>query len=303
MLKPFEWLDVIDPSRAELETLGKKFGLPAALVQDCLEPEHLPKHEAAEGLEFLILRAYDEKSAPEADTVRELTRKVAVFYNARFMLTVHRKAQPYLEDLRAKWAGESAAGTAPRLLAALVAGVFDSYEAPLESALDRLETLAMEVFAVASAPAFRIEEGYYLKRRAAVCRRMLRSTLDLLPRIGGELETDPSSIQDLRETGERLAFTAEELRESVNTLLNLHISLSSQKTNEASHRINEVLRVLTIFSVFLLPLNLVTGIYGMNFEHMPELKWVHGYPMALTLMAVITVSIYVGFRRKGWLKA
>ena len=87
----------------------------------------------------------------------------------------------------------------------------------------------------------------------------------------------------------------DELMESVNSLLNLHLSM-------ASHRTNEVVRVLTIFSVFLLPLSLIASVYGMNFEHMPELKWTYGYPMVIGIMLAVTLGIFLWFRRKGWLK-
>jgi magnesium transporter len=101
---------------------------------------------------------------------------------------------------------------------------------------------------------------------------------------------------------EGLYFHTDELAESINALLSLHLSLASQRTNEASQRTNEVMRVLTIFSVFLLPLNVITGIYGMNFEHMPELKWAWGYPFALVTMCTVMMVVYLWFRKRGWLK-
>jgi magnesium transporter len=76
--------------------------------------------------------------------------------------------------------------------------------------------------------------------------------------------------------------------------MNLSLSMASNRTND-------VMRVLTIFSMFLLPLNVVTGIYGMNFELMPELKNPLGYPMALGLMLLLEIVIFVWFRKRGWL--
>jgi magnesium transporter len=77
-------------------------------------------------------------------------------------------------------------------------------------------------------------------------------------------------------------------------LFNIYFSVSSQRTNE-------VIRVLTIFSVFFMPLTFVAGIYGMNFEFMPELRQQWGYPGVIGLMALITLGIYFWFKRKGWL--
>lgn len=77
-------------------------------------------------------------------------------------------------------------------------------------------------------------------------------------------------------------------------LLKIYLSLSAQRTNE-------VMRMLTIFSAFFLPLTFIAGIYGMNFKFMPELGWKAGYPAVLFLMVVVAGGIYVWFRRKGWI--
>jgi magnesium transporter len=88
---------------------------------------------------------------------------------------------------------------------------------------------------------------------------------------------------------------ADELVEDVNNLLSIQLAL-------ASHRTNEVVRVLTVFSVFFLPLTFIVGVYGMNFKYMPELSERWGYPAVLAGMAVVTVAIYIWFRRRGWLR-
>jgi magnesium transporter len=80
----------------------------------------------------------------------------------------------------------------------------------------------------------------------------------------------------------------------MNSLLNIYISLSSQKTNE-------VMRVLTVFSAFFLPLTFIVGVYGMNFEHMPELNHPIGYPLVWIAMTLITILIYRNFKKNGWM--
>jgi magnesium transporter len=84
------------------------------------------------------------------------------------------------------------------------------------------------------------------------------------------------------------------MSENANHLLNIYFNISSQRTNET-------MRVLTIFSVFFMPLTFIVGIYGMNFHNMPELGWKWGYPLTLATMAVVTIIIYLWFRRKKWL--
>jgi magnesium transporter len=91
------WLDLVEPTLADLEPVPREYGPPPLAVKDCLGPEHLPMFERFERATFAILRAYDERSPAEADTVQGLTRKVALFYGPDFLVTIHRKEQPSLD--------------------------------------------------------------------------------------------------------------------------------------------------------------------------------------------------------------
>jgi magnesium transporter len=102
-------------------------------------------------------------------------------------------------------------------------------------------------------------------------------------------------FRDVQENAESYHFYADELLDDANTLLNVQLAL-------ASHRTSEVMRVLTVFSVFFLPLTFIVGIYGMNFDYMPELRRPWGYPAVMALMTVVTFAIYRWFRRNGWLR-
>jgi magnesium transporter len=185
----------------------------------------------------------------------------------------------------------------------LIRGAFASYEKPIDHALNLLERFEMGVFGAEGSSPFEVQQGYYLKRQASVFKRMLRLSMDLLPRIAGATPEPGSPVfQDLREEAEAQSFYADDLMEGVNGLLNLHISMASQRTNEASHRTNEVVRVLTIFSVFLLPLNLVVGFYGMNFEHLSGLRSEHGVLILSASMVLKAIGIWIWFRHKGWLE-
>jgi len=123
---------------------------------------------------------------------------------------------------------------------------------------------------------------------------MIFLTKDVLKSLNIESRTHRPLVQDLIETADRLFFLADQLLENTNTLLSMHISLSSQRTNE-------VMRVLTLFSVFFLPLTFIVGIYGMNFKYMPELYHPLGYPLILFVMLLVVVGVFLWFRRKGWL--
>jgi magnesium transporter len=297
------WVDIENPSQSELEAIAAKYHLPFRAVQDCLDAEHLPKFERFGDLNFIIIRSYDETAAPDADTVQELTRKVALFESEGFLITIHRVRQRYLEDLKAEWRAKVAGGDSCKshiVMLSVLNRAIHSFEPPITKNRNSLEDFETKVFRHSGET---LEDGYYLKRRANTFRRMLRMTLDILPSVAAEYKDEASALQDVKEMGERLYFYAEEFLENINNLLNLYLALSSHRMSAASHKTNEVMRILTVFSVFFMPLNLITGVYGMNFEFMPELKWPYGYLMAISLMAMITVTVMVYFKRKGVLDA
>ena len=144
------------------------------------------------------------------------------------------------------------------------------------------------------------EDGYFLKRRANTFHQVIRMTLDILPNVFKAYSDEASQLQDVKENGERLQFLAKEFYENISNLVTLQLSLQSHRMTMGSFKTNEVMRILTLFSVFFMPLNLLTGIYGMNFENMPELKWEHGYFYLLGIMCVFTGSILYYFKRKGF---
>lgn len=294
----FDWFDIVSPTPEELEEIAESKGLHPTSVRACLDPEHLPKHEKIEDLVFLILRAYDEATSPYGRSIQELTRKIAVFYGPRFLITIHRQEQPFLVSLKAKWKNKASSKiikNSSQLIEELLRAVISSYEVPYTSLEERLDLLESQTFS-SDRSNFEAREAYQLIRTAAIIKRMLRSCIDVVDKIDGIIpkQSRPYFL-NLKEDGERLYLKVGDLVENVNRILQLQISLASQRTNE-------VMRVLTIFSVFFMPLNLITGIYGMNFEHMPELRKVWAYPFVLFAMAIIALMIYFWFRWQGWLQ-
>ena len=292
----FLWLDVTEPTREELEALTREHGLPASTVQDCLQPFHLPKVERlADGL-FVMLRAFDDTSDAEAHTMQALTRKVAIFWRSGLLVVVHRKPQRFLVDVKLQLPGRLP-GREPYAEAIgleLASGVLQSYRKPLEDAETAVSEFEEHLFENEDVTEL-IRKIHTLKRRVTVIRWMVRRTQELLQDLRPAAERHLPAYQDLKDLSGSLYFAADELLDDVNNLLNMQLAL-------ASHRTSEVMRVLTIFSVFFMPLTFIVGIYGMNFERMPELKHPWGYPLVWVVMLLSSASILVWFRRKGWLK-
>jgi magnesium transporter len=136
---------------------------------------------------------------------------------------------------------------------------------------------------------------YLIKRRVSLTKRLLWHTISVGNRFSPGQDRNMPLMQDLRENAESMHFYADELLEDVNNLLHMQLSL-------AAHRTNEVVQVLTVFSAFFLPLTFIVGVYGMNFEHMPELPQAWGYPAVWAVMIGVSAAIWLWFRRRGWLK-
>lgn len=290
----FRWLDCVLPTPEELGDIAAAYELHPTSVQDCLQPEHLPKFEKFDNALFLIARAYDEEAPDDADSVQELTRKIAVFWNHQFFITIHRQDQAYMGKVRDAWrSSASHPASSFHILHDLLKRILLSYEAPLLAANEHLDHFEEKIF-LERTETWMLQELYLLKRKATVFKKMIFLSKDILNTLALESRQHRPLLQDLQETADRLFFLADQLLENTTTLLNLHISLSS-------HRTNEVMRILTLFSVFFMPLTFIVGIYGMNFHFMPELNHPLGYPAVIIVMLFIALAIYIWFRRKGWL--
>jgi magnesium transporter len=299
---PFVWVDVVDPTPDELSDVARRYNLHPTSVEDSLEPEHLPKYERIGSTTFIIVRAIDTAAPGDCSTLHELTRKVAIFYGTDFLITIHRTEQPFLTEIIEEYRNtappdgveERRKGFLPRLLIYIVNGAIATYQKPLEDAETTIDMFEATVFGEHEFTGL-LRRIYLVKRRVTLMRRMLSHTLDAVKKLVPGSEPTAPLYQDLRENAESMHFYADELLEDVNNLLSIQLAL-------ASHRTNEVVRVLTVFSVFFLPLTFIVGVYGMNFAHMPELRERWGYPAVLAGMGFVTLVIYLWFRRRGWMR-
>ena len=287
-----KWVDIVDPTPAEVERLVKEYGLHPEAVEDCLDPEHLPKYEKQDHITFLIVRAWDEASAPRGDSIQALTRKVALFAGPDFLVTIHRKPEAYLHRLfdEAHRAGNE--GPIPELVFKILDAAVMTYEIPLQRLEDGLDKWHDLLFSHRATPS--LDDLALYKRQVGLYKRMLQSTLLVFQRFTPIGERINPVCQSLIEDTQSMHAWADELLDEANNLLQLQFAL-------AAHRTNDVVKVLTIFSAFFMPLTFLVGVYGMNFRHMPELDWAGGYAWAWGLMVVMSFGTWLWFRRKGWL--
>ncbi|MCS7086922.1 MAG: CorA family divalent cation transporter, partial [Bacteroidia bacterium] len=284
------------PTHDELKEVGEKYRLHPDMLEDFLEPHHLPKAEKFRGVQFVMLRCYDERAGLEAQTIRDLSRKLAIFIGEDYVLTLHRGQMPFFEKFKRDWL-ESEENEydrrAPALAAEIMRSVADSYLVTLEAAEDVVEGFERKIFDNVKQP-FTFKEFYGLKQHASTVKSLLRMQQAIVVKLQGEYPEFRHCYKSVEETVANHLFRAAAIVDNLTSILNIYLSVSAFHTNE-------IMRVLTMLSVFFLPLTFIAGIYGMNFDYMPELHVWWGYPMALGVMAVVVMIIYVYFRRKRWL--
>lgn len=287
------WTDITNPTKEELEKVSKMYDLNPYTLMDSLDPDHLPKYEEHNNTHFFIVRILQHSKDEHEQTVRELSSKIAVFYNDNFIITIHRSAQPIMEQIKEHCIElgkvKSAAGMAVRV----IWETLHSYDAPAFELSDEVDFYESKVFLKKNIPADMIEGIYYLKRKSGLCKKLLLLTNEVLNSVRVD-DKDKPALQDARDLHVKLMTLYDQVHEDTNNLLNIYLSLSARKTND-------VMKILTIFSVFFMPLTFIAGIYGMNFKFMPELTAEWGYPLTLLAMGVIVIVIFIWFRRKHWL--
>ncbi|KAA0993700.1 magnesium transporter CorA family protein [Dyadobacter aurulentus] len=289
---PFEWIDIVDPDQDELNELTTKYALHESSINDWLQPDHLPKYEHVRSYTFIIFRMHAEKVSKEADTVPELTDKVAIFMFEKLVITLHKNEWLAPQFIKENQIRENACENTHQLVNEIIKSCIATYEAPSIKLTSDIEYYEENMFLKNRKPSL-LKGLYYLRRRVEVTRRIIMLSHDIVERLDSG-EQSNTYTRDTRDLYVKLHNIYDTLFENMNQLVMIYFSISSQRTNE-------IVRVLTVFSVFFMPLTFIVGIYGMNFEYMPELKLKLGYPGVMVLMGAITVGIYVWFKKRGWL--
>jgi magnesium transporter len=289
---PFEWIDVLDPDDNELKTLSEKYHLHASSIKDWQQSDHLPKYETVGDYIFIIFRMHCKQVSAEADTVPELTDKVVIFQTEERVITIHRKEWKSPQQIKETQIDQHDCKNTHQLVNEIIKSCIYTYEEPSTKLTKDIEYYEENMF-LKNRKASLLKGLYYLRRRVEVTRRVLMLSHEIIDKIDAR-EHSNTYTRDTRDLYVRLHNIYDTLYENMNQLVMIYFSISSQRTNE-------IVRVLTVFSVFFMPLTFVVGIYGMNFEYMPELQWKMGYPGVMILMGVITFGIYLWFKKRGWL--
>jgi magnesium transporter len=280
----FVWTDFCDPSRETLNNISEQYTLDIYQIKDSLEKGHLPKYEKQPAYHFLILRAFTSHMQEKATTITELSNKIAFFYNEDKIISVHQKPFSFLQEIGSDFSD------AESLLLYIIGKMVDTYRSPLNRLDEKIENFEKIIF-LKDYSKVSLENLYYIKTQTRIIKKILQIFQSTINQLAVK-DSNKTALQDIKDSLLSLVLNYEEILEDANNLLNTYHSVNSKKSND-------VMKQLTVFSAFFLPLTFVVGVYGMNFEYMPEIKWSFGYGLVWLAMGIISLLIAWWFKKKN----
>ncbi len=290
----FVWVALKDPEPGELDLMQKEFGLHELAVEDAQQGHQRPKIEEYGHSLFVVLHMIE--AGEEELNVGE----VGIFVGANYVLSVRHRAQQGFTEIRKRCETEPELlrhGSA-YVLYALMDAVVDRYFPVLDNVETELEEVETRIFGKQTERAS-IEALYCIKQKLMTLKHATEPLLEAMGRLhGGRVPQLCTGLQDyFRDVSDhlvRLNQSIESQREMVTTAVSASLSLISLQESEVTKR-------LAAYGALIAVPTLIAGIYGMNFEYMPEIQWVHGYPVALLLMLFIDVYLFSRLRKAKWL--
>jgi magnesium transporter len=291
----FVWIGLRDPTADEFDSVAREFYLHELAVEDAIKAHQRPKIEEYDQTLFLVLKT--AKYHEDSETVE--IGEINLFVGEGFLISVRHGAPSPLDDVRKRIESR------PDLLKcgpgavmhAIIDRVVDDYEPVLAGIEDDIEETEETVFSPSrDNPTERI---YKLKREVLSMHKATAPLIDPLQRLAaGDVPHVHEDIQeyfrDIYDHVARANDSVEAMREMLNGILDANTAQVSVRQNEDMRKISAWVAIAAVPT-------LLAGIWGMNFEHMPELTWTFGYPAALLVMATICFTLFRTFKRAGWL--
>lgn len=296
------WVDLLGETPEENEEAKRVmldvFHFHPLTVEDCMETRNQPKIEAFPHYIYFVVHGIRSGMTGPGNFV---TKELDGFLGENFVVTYHTDRFRSIKDVKKQIRISHYACTrgAAYLLHQVLDHIVDLYM-PIVDEFDKaINDLEDRVFEMRNSGNMILEEVMDLRRSVARLRRISSRQLDVLYRIShGEFPLIPDNIlpffRDVHDHLLRISDLSEGYRDLVSSLFDIHFSVMATRTND-------VMKTLAVLSAILLPLTLIAGIYGMNFEYMPELHSRNGYYLTLIAMAVITIVLLFYFWRRGWI--
>ncbi len=294
------WVDLQNPNDFEVEILIEVFNFHPLAIEDCLNDHSYPKIDEYENHLFMVtnLCTLNATEKPSVFGMNQL--ELDIFSGRNFLVTVHKESIPAVAtvmDVFRKRPGYFAEHGAEFLLHATLDHCVDSFQPVLEYFDERVDALEDEV-CNENEPHF-LENFMQTKKDLFKLRRVImpqREMLGYLTRHPAEFISKKRVVyyRDIYDHLVRLQEVAESHHESLTAALQAYFSYSS-------HRLNDVMRRLTVLATLATPVLIIASLYGMNFHHMPELHWKWGYPFSIFLMFGMSAALLIWMKQKKWI--
>ena len=290
----FVWVALRDPTDDELTQMQHEFGLHPLAVEDARKGHQRPKIEEYGEMVFVVLHLL------KPDTEEPEVGELAVFVGANFVLSVRSRSPQHFLGVRQRCEREPELlrHGAGFVLYALMDVVVDRYFPLIDAFETELEEIEERIFTPGAARG-NVERLYALKRRTTVLRHAVTPLLEVLGKLhGGRVPAVCVGAQEyFRDVDDHLARiqgTIDAIRDTIGTAIQVNLSMVAIEESETTKRLAAWAAIFAVSTA-------LAGIWGMNFEHMPELKWAFGYPLALSVIFTAGVVLYWRFRKAGWL--
>ncbi len=290
------WLDINGLHHVQnLQKLGDCFSLHPLVLEDILNTNQRPKIEDYGDYLYLVLKILNYR----ADENELNSDQLSLIVGRNFVISLHENDEALFNSIRErlKSKGRIRRAGADYLAYSLMDLVVDQYYVILEQLGETIEDLEEEL--VSHPLSQTLHQIHQLKRTMIILRRSvwpLREVLSQLERRESPLIQESTALyfKDVYDHIIQVIDTIETFRDMLSGMLDVYLS-------SVSNRLNEVMKVLTIIATIFIPLTFIAGVYGMNFENMPELKWRWGYFIIMGLMALIAGVMLVFFKKRKWI--
>ncbi|MCF3102753.1 magnesium and cobalt transport protein CorA [Streptomyces roseoverticillatus] len=302
----FAWIGLHEPTEREFSGIAAEFGLHPLAVEDAVHAHQRPKLERYDDTLFTVFKTIHYVEHAELTATSEVveTGEVMCFTGPDFIITVRHGGQGSLRALRHRLQDdpELLAKGPSAVLHAIADQVVDGYIAVADAVQDDIDEVEIDVFSPTGKGASRGGDAgriYQLKREVLEFKRAVAPLLRPMQQLSERPMrlVDPDIQKYFRDVADHLARVHEQVL-SFDDLLN---SILQANLAQASVAQNEDMRKITSWAAIFAVPTMIAGIYGMNFDYMPELHWKYGYPAVMVVTVAICVTIHRGFKRNGWL--
>ncbi|WP_137905263.1 CorA family divalent cation transporter [Chryseobacterium sp. 2VB] len=287
-----EWVDVEAPTLEDLKFLHERYEINNLLLEDTMDPNHLPKYEEDGNVKFFLLRESTELERKNLNTISDISTKIGIFLVENTIITIHRMKTRSITETKKKVSLIQEDVTPQQITLMIAILIMKSFDDESLSLFETMDNIENEIFLKNTNHTSQIRRLYKLKRKSGLNSRVLVISTDAIDKFK-LLNLQDSEIVDLKDKHKDVVADFDHLNIQITNLISMFLALSDQKANQ-------VMKVLAIYSVYFLPITFIAGVYGMNFDNMPELHHKYGYFVTLGAMATVVISTFIYVRRKQW---